>query len=256
MKLFDTHAHLADEQFDADRDAVIQKCLSEDVHLIMECATEEADFEKVMAIAHAYPCVYAAIGVHPHCAGSFSSDTLSIITELAKDEKVCAIGEIGLDYHYDFHPRPLQINVLERQLELALELDLPVSLHSREATEDMLCVLKNARGLRGVMHCFSGSIETAETLLDLGLHLGFGGTITFKNAKKGIEVAKITPIDRILLETDCPYLAPVPLRGTRNIPANTRYAAEKLAEIKGISADELSHAAFDNAIKLFNISKD
>lgn len=174
------------------------------------------------------------------------------IEEIAKNPKIVAIGEIGLDYHYDFSPRDVQISVLKAQLKLAHKLKMPVILHNRESTADIISVLSDFN-LAGVMHCFSGSVQTAKTVLDMGLHLGFGGTLTFENAKKTVEVAKFCPLERILLETDCPYLAPTPVRGTRNEPKNVRFIARFLAEIKGISFDEVCEVTSANARRLFGI---
>ena len=249
-KRIDSHAHLLDEKFDADREELIEK-LSEEMEAVIECASAPEDFEKILALTQRYPLIYGAVGVHPTDAECFDEQTPERICSLLAQPKILAIGEIGLDYYWFPEKRELQQRVLRAQMALAGEQGVPVILHNREATGDMLALLKEFPGQRGAMHCFSGSIETARTLLDLGYYLGFGGALTFANNRKGVESAAYAPLDRILLETDSPYLAPVPLRGKRNNPANTRYVAERLAEIKGISAEEVVQAANANARKLF-----
>ena len=253
MRLFDTHAHLLDGRFDEDRHELITELPRRGVELVMECATDAEDIHRAVALARAYENVFCAVGVHPHSAEEYDDAVERSIREYAKDDKVLAVGEIGLDYHYDFCPRDLQREVLARQLSLAKELSLPVSLHSRESTQDMLDVLAAEDCREGVMHCFSGSVETAKILLDPGLYLGIGGTLTFKNAVKAIEVVEYAPLDRMLLETDSPYLAPVPLRGKRNDPANTRYVAEKIAEIKKMDAEEVAELLLENGKRLFRM---
>jgi len=250
--LFDSHAHLLDERFDEDRDALIAEFAAAGGR-VMECATDPDDMAAAAELAAKHAIVYAAVGVHPHSASEYTAETAMRIRELAQQEKVVAIGEIGLDYHYDFSPRDVQRRVLAEQLQIAKELNMPVSLHSREATEDMLAILAPFAPLTGVMHCFSGSAETAKILLDMGLHLGFGGSLTFKNNRKGVEVAAMVPMGRLLIETDSPYLAPVPRRGERNIPAFTSYVAAKLAEIKNVDEEAIRRAAWDNASLLFGI---
>ena len=182
-KIFDTHAHLLDDSFDEDRDALIKGLDVAGVELVMECSTDGDDMIKAAELAEKYDNIYAAVGVHPHSASEYDDVIRERIKELCKGKKVMAIGEIGLDYHYDFSPRDVQKKVFEDQLMLAEELGMPVVLHSREATEDMLEILGRHKGIKGVMHCFSGSAEVAKIVLDLGLHIGFGGSLTFKNAK-------------------------------------------------------------------------
>lgn len=253
MKLFDSHAHLNDDRFDDDRAQVIAGFAEKGVVGIIECATDPSDLEVAVNLANAYEPVYAAVGVHPHSAKEYDVAVSEKLRALAKEAKVVAVGEIGLDYHYDFSPRDVQKDVLFRQIELAKELNLPVILHSRESTADMLEVLKAAGADNGVMHCFSGSVDTAKVLLDMGLYLGVGGTLTFKNAVKAIDVVRMTPIDRILIETDSPYLAPIPMRGKRNEPAYVEFVARKIAEIKEISEEEVAKITFENARRLFGI---
>lgn len=253
MRLFDTHAHLLDERFDEDRQELIAGFAKSGVELVMECATDAEAIPKALELAHAHENIYCALGVHPHSAEEYDDVVENLIRTHAQDRKVLAVGEIGLDYYYDFCPKDLQKEVLSRQLCLAQELQLPVSLHSREATQDMLEILAAEHCDNGVMHCFSGSVDTAKILLDRGLYLGIGGTLTFKNAVKPIEVVRYAPLDRMLLETDSPYLAPVPFRGKRNDPTRTAIVAEKIAEIKGLDAEEVAERLLENGKRLFRI---
>lgn len=253
MLLFDSHVHLADERFDADLDETVNKCIADGVGWVLENATDRGDFDKVMAIAEKYDIVYAAIGIHPHSAKDAEKEHFEYIEELLKHRKVKAIGEIGLDYHYDFSPRADQIRVFETQLELAKKTNFPVVIHMREATEDTLAVLKNAGKVAGTVHCFSGSMETAELLLNMGYYLGFDGPITFKNAKKALEIVKMIPEDKILIETDCPYLTPVPFRGERNYPGYVKLVAEKIAEVRETNVEHIAEITAQNAKKLFRI---
>jgi len=251
MIRIDSHAHLCNRRFDEDRGELIASVFADGVAAVLECATEPADLDAVVALAESYAPIYAAVGVHPHDADKYTGAVEARLRELAAREKVVAIGEIGLDYHYDFCPRELQQQVLSRQLALAGELGLPVSLHSRESTADMLAVLRRFAPLRGVMHCFSGSVETLREVLDMGLHIGIGGSLTFAGNKKTVEVAQEVPADRFLLETDSPYLAPVPLRGRRNDPRNTRYVAEFIAKLRGEAPDDVALTAARNTLALF-----
>lgn len=254
MRLFDTHAHLLDDRFDGDRHEMLESVRRRGVELVLECATDRDYVPKAVALARQYDFIYCALGVHPHSADEYDDALEKSIREYAaSEEKMVAVGEIGLDYYYDFCPRDLQREVLAKQLCLAKELSLPVSLHSRESTQDMLDVLAAEDCRNGVMHCFSGSVETAKILLDRGLYLGVGGSLTFKNAVKVVEVVQYAPIDRILLETDSPYLSPVPLRGKRNDPANTRLVAHRIAELKGMDAEEAAEIMLENGKKLFRI---
>ncbi len=251
MRIFDSHAHYLSGRFDEDRDELLKSVFFSGVTGIMECATDKQSIEESVLLSEKYEGVYCALGVHPHSADEYSPELEARIAELS--EKAAAIGEIGLDYHYDFHPRELQKSVFEKQLELAKRLSLPVILHSREATADMLEILKAQNVSNGVMHCFSGSPETAEIILGMGLYIGVGGSLTFKGAVKAVEVVKMLPMERLLLETDCPYMTPVPHRGERNDSRYISIVAEKIAEIKGMSAQDVAETAEKNAKKLLDI---
>ncbi len=253
MRLFDTHAHLLSEKFDEDRDALISRLPDLGIVGMIEVGTTVSDSVKAIELAEKADYIYVTIGVHPHEAAEAEPDYIEQLRALAANPKVLAIGEIGLDYHYDFSPRDVQRDVFARQLELARELELPVAIHMREATQDTLAILKEHGISHGVMHCFSGSAETAQICVDMGLYLSFTGSVTFKNARKVVEAANVVPLDRLMAETDCPYLSPEPVRGRRNDPSNVRYVIEKLAEIKGIAPDEMAEANISNAKGFYNI---
>lgn len=250
MTLFDTHAHYDDEAFDADRDTV----LSTFDGLVIDPGCTLESSRAAVALANRHPHVYAAVGIHPENCGGFLTEHLDELRRLARQSKVVAIGEIGLDYYWaENPPREFQRQVFRAQLELALELDLPVIIHDREAHGDSLAIVKEYPALRGVFHCYSGSVEMAKELLDRGWYLGFDGPVTYKNARRTVEVAEMIPIDRILVETDSPYMSPVPVRGKRNDSRNVAYIVEKLAQIKGISSDEMAILTLANGKKLFGI---
>jgi len=253
MRLFDTHGHLLDERFDDDREALIADLPAQGIVGFVEIGTDIAESTKAAALAARVDYIYAAVGVHPHEAKDAPDDYLDRLCTLSQQPKVVAIGEIGLDYHYDFSPRDVQKKVFEQQLSLAAEIGLPVALHMREATQDMMAILREHRGVRGVMHCFSGSAETAEECIDMGLYVSFAGTVTFKNARKTVEAAEAVPMERILAETDSPYLSPEPKRGRRNDPRNVRYVIEKLAAVKGVSFKEMCDINIANAKGLYAI---
>ena len=251
---FDTHAHYTDEAFDADRDEIVSAVFDSGVELIMNASCDHESCLKALALAEKYPFVYASVGWHPHDAKTFDEQSARQLMQWSTHPKVRAIGEIGLDYHYeDAAPRELQKEVLERQLQLALELKMPVVIHDREAHGDCMALVRSYPELTGAFHCFSGSAEMAKELLDRGWYLGFTGVITFKNARKALEVLELCPLERILLETDSPYLSPVPQRGRRNDSGNLRYIAEKVAEIKGVTPAQAAEAGLENGRKLFGI---
>ncbi len=253
MTLTDSHCHLDDKQFDVDREAVIERALAAGVRTMLAIGTGDGppDLECAVRLAEEHACIYATVGVHPHNAAAAASEIFERLRELARHPKVVAIGEIGLDYHYDFSPRPVQRAAFEKQLALAAEAELPVSIHTREAWADTLDVLR-AHPLRagGVFHCFTGGASEAEQALELGFHLSFGGIITFPKADAVREAAALTPLHRLLVETDAPYLAPVPHRGKRNEPAFITGIARRLALAKGASEEEIAGVTTKNFERL------
>jgi TatD DNase family protein len=252
--IFDTHAHYDDEQFDADRDALLASMPESGVGLIVDPGCDLPSSRRAIALAERFPHVYAAVGYHPENCAPYTDADLDVLRELAKHPKVVAIGEIGLDYYWEENPpREFQQTVFRRQLALAQELDLPVIVHDREAHADSLAIVREFPAVRGVFHCFSGSVEMARELWKLGWYVGFDGPVTYKNARKTVEVALEAPPDRILLETDSPYMAPVPVRGTRNDSRNVRYIAEKIAQLRGMETDALIALTAENGKRLFNI---
>lgn len=254
--IFDSHAHYDDEQFDGDRDEVIKKCVSEGVGYILNASSDALSIEKTVELAGRYECIYAAVGLHPHNANQFDQTILDKITALSKNSKVVAVGEIGLDYYYDFSPRDIQKQVFTKQLDIASYLNLPVVIHMRDAVEDTLEILsKYKNNVKGVMHCFSGSAEVARILVDWGFYISIGGVVTFKKAKRIFEALKEIPDERLLVETDCPYLAPEPFRGRRNDSALLKYTIQKIAEIKGRQIEYIENVTADNAMRLFEIGK-
>ena len=253
MPIFDTHAHYDSGGFNADRDQVLSALPTAGVGLVVDPGCELESSQAATALAERYPFVYAAVGIHPSdCAGTGEAE-FAALRKLCGHEKVVAVGEIGLDYYWKDNPsKEFQQMVFRRQIELAIELDLPVIVHDREAHGDSLAIVLDYPEARGVFHCFSGSPEMAEELLKRGWYLGFDGPITYKNAQKAPEVAAITPLDRIVVETDSPYLTPVPFRGKRNDSRNLPYVLEKLAEWKDISVEELEQVTWENGLRLFS----
>jgi len=245
--IFDTHAHYTDKRFAPDRAELLRELPGRGVARVLTCGSDVADSRAALALAKEYPHVYAACGVHPHEAAGFGEP--QELRALSRDKKCVAVGEIGLDYHYDFAPRDAQRDCFARQLELASELGLPVIVHDREAHEDTLKLLQAYRP-RGVVHCFSGSWEFARELIALGLYIGLGGAVTFKNARKPAEVAAQIPLDRLLLETDAPYMTPEPHRGQRCDSAHIAFTAEKIAGLRGMGAQELIDACHANGREL------
>ena len=255
--IFDSHAHYDDEQFDGDRDELLQSLPSKGVCAVINCASDLKSSATSAELSEKYPFFWCACGVHPHEAEKElkTTDINEIekrIVNFTEKKKCVAIGEIGLDYHYDFSPRELQKEIFELQLKLSKELDLTVIVHDREAHEDTMTLLKKYRP-KGVVHCFSGSVEMAREVLKLGMYIGLGGAVTFKNAKKPVAVAAATDIDRILLETDCPYMAPVPFRGTRCSSDMIAYSAQTIASVKNMDVQTLVDAATENTKRLFGI---
>ncbi|MCD7827559.1 MAG: TatD family hydrolase [Clostridiales bacterium] len=250
--IFDSHAHYDTEQFDIDRNSLLASLPEAGIVGIVNCGTDVKSSLKCLEFAERYSFIYAACGIHPEDVNEMKQSDYSEIEKMLSHEKCVALGEIGLDYHYDFVPRETQLTVFERQLETAVKHDIPVIVHDREAHADTLNLLKKYRP-KGVMHCFSGSVETAKEILKLGMYIGLGGAVTFKNAVKPAEVAAMVPADRLLVETDCPYMAPVPMRGKRNNSAYISYVAEKLGEIRGCKPEEILSITCENAKRLFGI---
>ena len=251
--IFDTHAHYDAEQFNADRDAVLAALPEKGVGLVVDPGCDEASSRAAVALAEKFPHVYAAVGWHPEEWESWRFESLATLRALAGREKVVAIGEIGLDYYWDTEHKALQKEMFERQINLALALDLPVIVHDREAHGDALEIVSRYGELRGVFHCFSGSAEMAGELLRRGWYLGFDGPVTYKNNKKAAQVLAVTPLDRILVETDSPYMAPQSVRGRRNDSTNLPEVIEKIAALKGVTPEELELVTWENGRRLFHI---
>lgn len=251
--IFDTHAHYDDKKFDADRREVLAAMPAKGVSLIVDPGCDGESSRAACALAQEFPSVYAAVGWHPEEWQSWNGESMALLRSLCAQPKVVAIGEIGLDYYWDTEHKALQKEMFERQLSLAIERKLPVIVHDREAHGDCLEIVMNYPEARGVFHCFSGSVEIAQELIKRGWYLGFDGPLTYKNAKKTVEVARIVPLDRVLLETDSPYMAPVPVRGTRNDSRNVSHIAAKFAEIRGMSTDEIIALTNENGRRFFGI---
>ena len=249
--IFDSHAHYDDKAFDEDRDELLKKLFETCVCGIINVGCNLETSQRSIGLANKYPLIWASVGVHPHEAENVPLDYIETLKKFISSKKTVAVGEIGLDYHYDFSPRGAQKRIFEEQLIWAKEMDLPVIVHSRDATADTLYLLKKYKP-RGVIHCFSGSVETANDIIDLGMYIGLGGAVTFKNAKNPVLVARSVPIDRILLETDCPYMAPVPYRGSRCDSSMIKFTAEKIALERNISVEELFKVTAENALRLFS----
>lgn len=254
MPIFDTHAHYDDSRFDGDRDAVLAALPEAGVELVLDPGCDLPSSRAAAALAERYSHVYAAAGIHPENCAGFQDADLAALRQLLAQPKVAAIGEIGLDYYWaENPPRDFQQMVFRKQLALAEELDLPVIVHDREAHGDSLSIIREFPAVTGVFHCFSGSPEMATELLKRGWYLGFDGPITYKNAKRAPEVAAVTPLERIVVETDAPYMAPVPMRGKRNDSRYLPYVIEKLAEWKGVTAEEMTRVTWENGRRLFRI---
>lgn len=254
--LFDTHVHVNAEQFNEDLEDVIERAQEAGVNNMVVVGFDRPTITRAMELIETYDFMYAAVGWHPVDAIDMTEEDLKWIEELSSHPKVVAIGEMGLDYHWDKSPKAIQMEVFRKQIRLAKKVGLPIIIHNREATADIVNILKEeeASEVGGIMHCFSGSAETAMECIDINFYISLGGPVTFKNAKKPKEVAAAVPLDRLLIETDCPYLAPHPYRGKRNEPSYVKLVAEQIAEIKQLSVEEVSQATTDNAKKLFGIN--
>ena len=251
--LFDTHAHLDDHAFDADRRELLAALPGQGIGLLMNPGCSFESSHNAILLAEEYGYIYAAVGSHPDVADEVDEALIARYRELCKHPKVKAIGEIGLDYHYEDIPRDIQKRAFRLQMELAAELQLPVIVHEREAHEDGLQIVDEFPNVQGVFHCYSGSLEMAKELIKRGWYIGFTGVLTFKNARKAIEVAANIPLERIVIETDCPYMAPVPFRGKRNDPGKVCFMADKLAELRGITPDEARRITMENGKRLYRI---
>jgi len=251
----DSHAHLDDERFDDDRETVIKNLKADQIDIVINIGADIASSKSTSSLAQTYDNIYSVVGVHPHSVSELVGLGLDEIENLSRHEKTVAIGEIGLDYYYENSPKNLQKEYFIEQIRLAKKLDLPIVIHSREAVKDTLDIIKSEKSsnLRGVMHCFSSSVEIAKEYIKLGFYIAIGGVVTFKNARVTKEVAKYVPLESLLIETDCPYLAPEPFRGKRNEPKYIKYTAEEIAKIKEIDLEEIAYSTSINAKKLFNI---
>ncbi|RID84499.1 TatD family deoxyribonuclease [Peribacillus asahii] len=254
--LFDTHVHLNAEQFEEDLTEVIKRAQEAGVANMIVVGFDRPTITKAMELVETYDFLYAAVGWHPVDAIDMTNADLEWIESLAAHPKVVAIGEMGLDYYWDKSPKEIQMEVFRKQIRLARRVKLPIIIHNREATADIITILREEEAslVGGIMHCFSGSVETAKECLEMNFYISLGGPVTFKNAKKPKEVAAEVPLDRLLIETDCPYLAPHPFRGKRNEPAYVKLVAEQIADIKQVSVEEVARITTENAKKLFGIN--
>lgn len=256
--LFDTHTHLNADQFEGEEDAIIRRAKEAGVSKMLVVGFDAKTIERAMQLAETYDFLYAAVGWHPVDAKDMTDDDLNWLEELASHPKVVAIGETGLDYYWDKSSKDVQKEAFKQQIQLAKKVKLPLVIHNREATDDVIEILKRegADEVGGVMHCFSGTLEQAQRCIDLNFYISFAGPVTFKNAKPLQEVAREVPLERILIETDCPYLAPHPFRGKRNEPAYVKYVAQQLAHLKNKDIEEIATITYNNAKRLFRISEE
>ena len=253
--LFDTHAHMDDRAFDEDRAALLSSLPEQGIELLMNPGCSLASSRNADLLSQTYDYIYAAVGSHPDAADEVNEAVLEAYRQLCRENpKIQAIGEIGLDYHYEDIPRELQLKAFRAQMSLAAELDLPVIVHERDAHADGMAVIDEFPTVKGVFHCYSGSAEMAAELVKRGWYIGFTGVLTFKNARKALEVAASIPLDRLVLETDCPYMAPEPFRGKRNHPGYLYRMAERLAELRGISVEEIHRITTENGKRLYRIN--
>ncbi|WP_270182915.1 TatD family hydrolase [Alkalihalobacillus sp. CinArs1] len=255
--LFDTHTHLNVEQFSEDKKEVIDRAREAGVSKMIVVGFDHETITNAMKLVEEYDFLYAAVGWHPVDAVDMKEEDLAWIEKLAEHPKVVAIGEMGLDYHWDKSPHDIQKEVFRKQIQLAKKVKLPIIIHNREATRDVIDILKeeDASEVGGIMHCFAGTVEEANECLDMNFYISLGGPVTFKNAKLPKEVAKEVPLERLLVETDCPFLAPHPYRGKRNEPSYVKLVAEQVADLKDMEYEDLAKVTFDNAIRLFGIQR-
>ena len=252
--IFDTHAHYDDEAFDMDRDQLLNDMHQKGIEYIVNAGEAVKSSLAGVEMGKRYDFVYSASGIHPEHANETNDRDIEEIEKIAREnKKVVAIGEIGLDYHYEGYSKEKQIDIFKKQLEIAKELDLPVIIHSRDASQDTFDIIKESGVRKGIIHCYSGSAQMAKDYVKMGFFIGIGGVLTYKNARKLVEVAEEIPLEAIVLETDCPYLAPAPFRGKRNNSLYIQFVAEKMAEIKGISYEEVCRKTVENGKKIFGI---
>lgn len=253
--LIDTHVHLNASQFVEDREEVIQRAADAGVTKMVVVGFDEETIRLAMEIAGAYEHIYAAVGWHPVDAIEWRDEYLSWLKELSIHPKVVALGEMGLDYHWDTSPKDIQQEVFRKQIRLAKEIQMPIIIHNREATADVIQILQeeNAKEIGGIMHCYSGTVAEVQDCLDMNFYISLGGPVTFKNAKEAKEVAQIVPLDRLLVETDAPYLAPHPFRGKRNEPAHVKLVAEEIARLRDMDFEEIAKITTENALQFFRI---
>ena len=254
MHLFDTHAHILDDQFKDDLDQVIRN-IYDNMALVVNIGCNLEDCPRTVALAEQYDKVYAAVGLHPEDVKTYTPEGWDMICRLAEHPKVVGIGETGLDYYWDTSTKDAQKVLFEQHIDLAKQLHKPLVIHDREAHGDTLEILKrtNAKDVGGILHAFSGSVEMAMEVIKLGFYIGLGGPVTFKNARKAVEVAQAIPLEYLVVETDCPYMAPVPFRGKRNEPMLVQHTAAKIAELRGISVEELIEATYQNGKRIYGI---
>ncbi|MBR1810856.1 MAG: TatD family hydrolase [Clostridia bacterium] len=251
-RIFDSHAHYDDPRFDEDRQALLSSLPSKGIVGVITCGTDIVTSQKSLKIAEKYPYIKAACGIYPGEADKIAPGDFASLSEMLKNKNCVAIGEIGLEYHYDDVPRATQLACFEKQLKMAVYLDMPVIVHDREAHEDTMRLLRKYKP-KGVLHCYSGSVEMLKEIVKLGMYIGLGGAVTFKNAQKPLEAASFVPLDRLLVETDAPYMSPVPFRGKRCDSSMIAYSAAKIAEARGMEVDALLAATAENARRLFQI---
>ena len=251
--LFDSHAHLDDHKFDSDRDEIIAALEKSGISYVVNIGADVQSSENSVALAEKYDFIYAAVGVHPYDAEIVDDALAEKLKAMAQNKKVVAIGESGLDYHYEDADREIQKNAFIKHIKLADELDLPVIVHNRDSHKDMMDILAEHKPKNAIIHCYSGSAEMAKELVKMGYYISFSGTVTFKNAVKVQQAAEVVPLDKMLIETDCPYLCPEPERGRRNDPSKIRFTAQKLAEIKGVTFEEIAKITMENAKHVYKI---
>lgn len=254
IKLIDTHAHYDDEAFDSDRDELLQGLFERSVSKIITVGCAQDRWQSTIELTEKFSGMFGALGVHPEDIYGLTDDYIERLGELASNPKIVAIGEAGLDYHYENFDKDRQIEIFRRQIQLADELSMPLIIHSRDSTEDTLKILRDTRPKKAVMHCFSGSAETAAELVEMGLYISFTGVLTFKNAKKALAACQVIPCDRLMLETDCPYMAPVPFRGNRCDSSMITETAAKMGEVKGMTVEEMIMVCNENAERFFGLN--